>query len=227
MFNMPASEPRTSPSPEENERHAGRRRHHGRLCVAILCVLAAWLLSACREPTAGISIVGYNHTTNRSIYTFTVDGRMGSNLDPESGGGKFSCCVQLPKRWRPGLKVKLQWRYQSFFDHPAPVPKTWGVELHVPEYAPQDIGRFAVHFYPDHRVAVVVTRMSIDHPDYPSALKWDAPTPTDAARGHAHPEPPPAVNYEELLNRDYRNPPGPAAATSSTSTAPPGSAPVR
>lgn len=196
------------------------------LRMVLLLVLGS-VLSACEEPMAGVSIVGYNHTTNRSIYTFTVDGWMGSNLDPETGGGGFTCCVQLPKRWRPGLKVKLQWRYQSFFDHPAPVPKTWGVELDVPEYATQDLGRFAVHFYPDHRVAVVVTRMSIDHPDYPGALKWDAPKPKDAARGHALPEPPPAVNYEELLNGAYQTPATPATSASSTYPAPAGSGPVR
>ncbi|MDO9402627.1 MAG: DUF3304 domain-containing protein [Polaromonas sp.] len=186
------------------------------------------LLSACQEPTAGVSIVGYNHTIDRSIYTFTVDGRMGSNLRPESGGGKFSCCVDIPKTWRPGLKVRIRWEYQGGTAiPPPPPPQEAEVDVDVPAYTPQDLGRLAVHFYPDHQVAVVVTRMSIDHRDYPAALKWDAPIPKDAVRGHALPEPPPAVNYEELLNRAYQTPATPATAASSTSPAQPGSAPVR
>ncbi|RYG08393.1 MAG: DUF3304 domain-containing protein, partial [Burkholderiales bacterium] len=170
------------------------------------------LLTACHEPTAGVSIVGYNHTTNRSIYSFTVDGRMGSNLDPESGGGKFSCCTPLPKNWRPGIKVKVRWRYQAFFDHPAPTPRGWEAEVDVPEYRPSEMDELNVHFYPDHQVKVVVSNMTIRHPDYPAALKWDAPTPRNAAVGRGLPEPPPPVDYEELITRSYRKASAPVAA---------------
>jgi hypothetical protein len=37
----------------------------------------------------------------------------------------------------------------------------------VPEYTTQDIGNFAVHFYPGNIVKVLVTTKMVGHPDYP------------------------------------------------------------
>jgi len=34
-----------------------------------------------------------------------------------------------------------------------------------------------VHFFPDHKVKVLVTMLDIQHPDYPAELRWGAPTP--------------------------------------------------
>ena len=76
-------------------------------------------LSSCKEEMASPGIVGYNHTKDRSIYYFTVDGNMGSNLGPESGGGKFSCCASIPRKWRPGIKVKVDWEYQDYRGSPS------------------------------------------------------------------------------------------------------------
>ena len=36
-----------------------------------------------------------------------------------------------------------------------------------PEYTKQDIGAFAVHFYPDDTVEVLVSSKIVGHPDYP------------------------------------------------------------
>ncbi|MDO9402628.1 MAG: DUF3304 domain-containing protein [Polaromonas sp.] len=170
-----------------------RIRVPGKMLRMVFLLAFGSLLSACQEPTAGVSIVGYNHTTNRSIYTFTVDGRMGSNLRPESGGGKFSCCVDIPKTWRPGLKVRIRWEYQDGTAIPPPPPPQ-EAEVDVPRYGSADMDELNVHFYPDHKVKVLVSNKTIRHPDYPPELRWDAPPPTDAAVGRALPETPPAAN---------------------------------
>jgi hypothetical protein len=134
-------------------------------------------LSACsfKEETVGLSIVSYNHTTDRSITRLSVDGNMGIGTRPESGGGKFTCCVQMPKVWRPGLKVKIAWGYQGGTELPPPPPDQ-EVVVEVPKYGPNDLGLFAVHFYPDHKVMVLVTMMTIDHSKYPKELRWGAAT---------------------------------------------------
>ncbi len=63
-------------------------------------------------------------------------------------------------------------------------------EVELPPYKPSDVGSVQVHFYPDQKIKVVVSRYAIWHPDYPADLKWDVPTPADAAAGTALPFPP-------------------------------------
>ncbi len=144
----------------------------------LLWLACAFCLNACsfQEEQVGLSIVGYNHTTDRSIYHFSVNGNMGAGPGPRSGGGGFSCCVNLPKVWHPGIKVKIEWEYQGGDILPPPPPDQV-VEIEVPKYGPEDLSRFAVHFFPDHKVKVLVNNKDIDRPNYPPELRWDAPTP--------------------------------------------------
>ena len=144
----------------------------------LLWLACAFCLNACsfQEEQVGLSIVGYNHTTDRSIYHFSVNGNMGAGPGPRSGGGGFSCCVNLPKVWHPGIKVKIEWEYQGGDILPPPPPDQV-VEIEVPKYGPEDLSRFAVHFFPDHKVKVLVNNKDIDRPNYPAELRWDAPTP--------------------------------------------------
>jgi hypothetical protein len=136
-------------------------------------------LGACsfKEETVGLSIVSYNHTTDRSITRLSVNGEMGIGTRPRSGGGGFSCCLQMPKVWHPGIKVKIAWGYQGGTELPPPPPDQ-EVVVEVPKYEPNDLSRFAVHFYAAHKVKVLVTRKSIDHPDYPADFRWDSVAPT-------------------------------------------------
>ncbi len=144
----------------------------------LLWLACAFCLNACsfQEEQVGLSIVGYNHTTDRSIDHFSVNGNMGAGPGPRSGGGGFSCCVNLPKVWHPGIKVKIEWEYQGGDILPPPPPDQV-VEIEVPKYGPEDLSRFAVHFFPDHKVKVLVNNKDIDRPNYPPELRWDAPTP--------------------------------------------------
>ena len=149
-----------------------------RLRWVAIGLLLALGLSACsfKEETVGLSIVAYNHTTDRSVTRLSVDGNMGAGPGPRSGGGKFTCCVQMPKVWRPGIKVKIEWGYQGGTELPPPPPDQ-EVEVDVPKYGPEDLSRFAVHFFPDHKVRVLVNNKDIERPNYPPELRWDAPTP--------------------------------------------------
>ncbi|MBC7701172.1 DUF3304 domain-containing protein, partial [Aquabacterium sp.] len=68
-------------------------------------------ISACKpaEPESyAVGITGYNFTAE-GVQDFYVDDQWGSNLPSYGGGGKTSCCVVLPKIWRPGLVVKIDW----------------------------------------------------------------------------------------------------------------------
>ena len=161
--------------------HAFKRLSvHAMACARwlVYAIACAFCLNACsfQEELLGFDTVAYNHTTDRSIYRFSVNGSMGAGTGPRSGGGGFSCCVNLPKVWHPGIKVKIEWEYQGGDILPPPPPDQM-VEIEVPKYGPNDLGMLAVHFFPDHKVKVLVTMLSIKHPDYPAELGWDAPTP--------------------------------------------------
>ncbi len=151
----------------------------------VAVTLLPTLLLGCSEPKVGASIVGYNHTLDRSIYYFTVNGSMGSNLSPDSGGGAYGCCVALPEKWRPGLKARIVWHYGYGTAMPVQ-PPSQKAEVEVPEYGPR-MGNFNVHFYPDNKISVVVTPYAIGHADYPASVQWDLPTPRDATTGTALP----------------------------------------
>jgi hypothetical protein len=60
------------------------------------------------------------------------------------------------------MKVTVRWTDDDR------VPDSWKERVvDVPEYTKQDMGAFAVHFYPDDTVKVLVTSKIVGHPDYP------------------------------------------------------------
>ncbi len=162
-----------------------------RLCRMLAGLLGmALLLTGCsREATLGADITGYNHTTDQSLYYFTVNGNMGPNLDPLGGGGAFTCCVEIPLRWKPGIKVKVWWMYQGGTSVLPPEPPPHTAEIELPPYQPGDIGSVQVHFYPDQKIRVLVAKIGIRHPDYPPELTWEAPPPANAVPGTPLPFP--------------------------------------
>jgi hypothetical protein len=101
---------------------------------------------------------------------------MGPDVDPESGGGKLTCCVMLPATWRPGLHVKVQWKYAQQTEL-SPILPSQTAELEVPKYG-KSVGDLHVHFYGDHKVKIVVSNCTVMHPFYPmdkeSLRPWKA-----------------------------------------------------
>jgi hypothetical protein len=119
-------------------------------------------LAACTDTSkTSIELSGLNYT-NIGIADFSIDEYGGHGIEPNGGGGKFVCCVTIPRRWHPGMKVTVRWTED------APLPGPWKERVvNVPEYKKQDIGSFAVHFYPGDIVKVLVTTKLVGHPDYP------------------------------------------------------------
>lgn len=125
--------------------------------AAILCIL----LSSCTEDTAMPSIVGINYS-GHPISTFLVNGYDGANVPAYGGGGGFVCCIAVPRRWRHGLTAKIQWT------EAVPGPEKWYEALvAIPHYQPDETSFFAVHFYEDRTVKVLVTNLGHLHPKYP------------------------------------------------------------
>ena len=144
-------------------------------------------ISACKpaEPESyTVGITGYNFTAE-GVQDFYVDDQWGSNIPPYGGGGKTSCCVVLPKIWRPGLVVKIDWKMGDWtvpWSKLEPltieersaccwVTRTLSKIVPVEPYGP-DGGRFQVFFLPNDEVKVWVSTYDLGHENHPSGMKY-------------------------------------------------------
>ena len=158
---------------------ASRSSFH-RLTVALTCLITALTQSACfEEPTVGLEYLAVNHT-DQWVPAFLINGEGGVlNVPPQGGGGGTACCVTLPARWRPDLKVTIKWREPGTYLKDAQgrevieggskvlVEGAWKSRtVPVPEYTAKDMGHFGVHFFPNDEVQVKVSFNYPWHKDY-------------------------------------------------------------
>jgi len=141
------------------------------LCRLFLLSTIFAIGCAATEKASAMDLVGYNHT-DQYIAMYVVNGYPGDDILPHGGGGSFICCISVPREWKPGMTVIVKWTDDR---NTNPIPwKTRVVE--VPPYWPDDIGMFAVHFFPGDEVKVLVTMKGPGHPEYPY------PSPSDGRK---------------------------------------------
>lgn len=131
------------------------------------CLLLVFPLAACSQEMASVEIVGYNHT-DHSIGSFGVNGYGSIFQGRHSGGGKFTCCVNVPLKYKPGMSVKIDWT-----DEKGENPQVRTVL--VPPYLPKATSTLAVHFLKGGEIKVFVTKYGLGHPDYPLKGEGDEP----------------------------------------------------
>ncbi|SFO76515.1 Protein of unknown function [Cupriavidus sp. OV096] len=130
----------------------------GTLRLALLAGLCL-PLTGCTEDRMTLNLVGYNHT-DRSIHRYGVNEYGGGHLQAHRGGGGFTCCISIPRAYKPGMTVTV---WGSDWDGKNAIRRV----VEVPRYGPDEGGRFAVHFLRSGEVKVFVTMMGLGHPDYP------------------------------------------------------------
>ena len=146
-----------------------------KMVIRYFCLLSVCLVfSGCKPLTTGVSVTGYSHMEGVPIYSFSVNGGAGGGNLEGGAAGAESCCILIPNQWRPGLKAKIAWEYDTYQDDPAPPLPSQSVEVDVPEYTKP--GTFQVHFYPGHKVKLVVSSCRPGHSFYPMSkedlLPW-------------------------------------------------------
>jgi hypothetical protein len=133
-------------------------------------------LAGCKEEMVPAGVEGYKHIPwgEGGISGFAVNGR--SFFIPG-----YQCCVSLPRKWRPGLKAKIDW--VVYLPRPGEPgendPHTYSEVVDIPHYRPEEAEGFRVHFYPDHKVKVIVTRHMIANPFYPMKKEEQLPFKAD------------------------------------------------
>jgi hypothetical protein len=160
--------------------------------LRILGVLVLPLLfSACgkeppRNEASASSISGFNYS-GEGIQEYHVNGVWGGGISIGGGYGTV-CCVNLPDRWTPDLKVTIGWRRSDCGQRgPAntrcpPLPPDFQMGQRPPEWKYKSlkkevpVERFErgdtvqVFFLPDDQVKVYVSSIDPEHKDHPAAL---------------------------------------------------------
>ena len=140
-----------------------RRWLSPRIALPLMLLVALCVpLAACGDDRMGLDVVGFNHT-DHDIGDFSVNDAGGA-YEGKHEGGKATCCISLPAKYRPGMTVQVTW---SGLEVGTPQTRT----VVVPPYGPHDTGEFDVHFLRNGQVKVFVTMLGPLHPDYP--LKGD------------------------------------------------------
>ena len=134
--------------------------------AALFVVGLLLTLAGCSDANevnpSGVS--GYNYTDNY-IHQFRISNENkdlsagGSNMLPkqtgeqrsESGG---SCCIGIPSKWRPGMRVVVKWKVDKIQDGKTP-GKWYTATTDVPPYGIRTYG-FWVHFLPGDRIRVEI-----------------------------------------------------------------------
>ncbi|MEN9659886.1 MAG: hypothetical protein RL571_3351 [Pseudomonadota bacterium] len=155
-----------------------------------LCILFVPLLFACQKDisadeealaaaskvpadsvTVSVDQVNYNADLEIKYTAFDVSGGSpkeavaGGIVVPLAAGGAKSCCVNLPKVWRPGIKIKVEWQEADKEIRPEIYRQT----QEIPRY--QKPGDVYLVFYPEHQLEVIASPVEPSHPDWPGKIK--------------------------------------------------------
>lgn len=130
-----------------------------------LLVSSALLLVACSTPPTednssyGASVGIVNHT-EKYIHSASVNGAGGANMGPWGAGAAEVCCASIPRKWHPGMQVVVRWDMPDGGKH---IYKEKVVEVEKYEAG----GSIYLHFFPDDKVRVVVSRYYGSSPKHP------------------------------------------------------------
>ena len=94
----------------------------------------------------------------------------GAIVEALASGGAKGCCLTLPRVWRAGMKVRVEWGEATR----EILPEKYSKELEIPHYdEPADL---YVVFYPAHDVEVLTSDVDPTSPEWAGRIKqtpWD------------------------------------------------------
>jgi len=163
--------------------------------LALLFLSALLLLAGCKpeapkkEEPVTVGITGYVFT-DEGIQEYFVNDMYGSNLPAYGGGGATSCCVNLPAKWSPDLRVKVDWITGHWT---APLDKIQSMDITeamkcclarralsktvpIEPYEADKMGSLQVFFLPDDQIKVWVYLAGPQNPGHPSRMGYPEPS---------------------------------------------------
>lgn len=130
----------------------------------LIALFLTVFVSACateqpmKESSTAAAQIGIVNHTSKYIYSASVNGSWGGNMDAWGAGGAGVCCTSIPRVWYPGMKVLVRWNMP---DGIKDVIKEKTVEIEKYD----EPGSIYMHFFPNDEVRVVVSI----YPGYSSA----------------------------------------------------------
>jgi hypothetical protein len=173
---------------------------HALSYLPFFCLVAMLaLLAGCKEEMVSAGVNGYDHIPlgQGGVSGFAVNG-----YSFEVPG--YQCCVSIPREWRPGLKVKIDWLiYEPRPGVPSERdPNSYSETVEIPQYRPDEATGFHVHFYPGHKIKIVMSRYEIRHPFYPMTKEEQLPFKVDPVAIYRFQQTP-ALMSEGATNEDW------------------------
>jgi hypothetical protein len=162
--------------------------------AATLCALSAWVLAPVVQAS---TLQAINHT-HWAINHFSVDGRSGIDIIGPWQGGGGGCCYIAPKRWQPGMTVRVDWEtgasaaspladeFPGFADWPKYLSwakkvdeqtRKHSQQVAVPDYTGQKVCGLTVHFLPCDELQVTTSCYAYGSPEYPIKTPINLPEP--------------------------------------------------
>ena len=154
-----------------------------RFLIVLAIVSTAVYFHSREEKTVGVNLHGVNHTAETfSFYLKDPENPErisgGSGLIDPFGAGGIGCCAVLPRKWEPGLKLKIHakhWPKRPSGGTSREIKEV--VEAEVPKYADGEPGEIWVLRHSDRKVEVVSSDYQPDHPKWPGSVKgWPVPS---------------------------------------------------
>lgn len=154
-----------------------------RIVALLLSSLATvCLLAACEKSTVDVNLHAVNYSGETFSYVVSDpakpdSGSGGELIDPYGAGG-MTCCVTLPKVWRPGIKLRVQATYWLKERPDGSLPEIKGEHIvEVPSYVDGKPGEIWVLRAADGKVSVVSSDFQPNHPKWPGKVKgWPVPS---------------------------------------------------
>jgi hypothetical protein len=149
----------------------------GLVCIQIVIACAKMEIG-----TASVSIHGVNHTDEvisyRVVDPANADNHGGGELIDPYGAGGTTCCYELPKKWRPGIKIQVNLTRRPPKKGDGSLPKVQENHvIEVPPYADGKVGDLWVLRNADGTLGVVSSDYQPDHEKWPGKTKgWPVPS---------------------------------------------------
>lgn len=150
--------------------------------LLLACLATFFFLFACEKPTVDVNLHGVNYTKDTFSYVVSDPARPNSGtggelIDPFGAGG-MTCCVALPKKWRPGIKLQVRTTHWVEEDPDRRIQVVKGEHVvDVPRYIDGKPGELWVLREADGQVTVVSSDVQPNHPGWPGKIKgWPVPS---------------------------------------------------
>ena len=138
------------------------------LLFAVLAFVVFKPKPSTQDSEIGLSVSILNYTDQPLGVVYVNDSWAGGMLI-HGGGNSFAGSASLPRKWRPGLTVRVDWQDDTLYQkdrnalHRAVVP--------VSPYTGNYPSILFVAFFPNQEIKVFPSSMGPGHPEFPEGLQ--------------------------------------------------------